>query len=61
MTSKEWNDRFPVGQAVSLTEDYGSITATQTKSIAWDLGHGEAVVKVDGKRGGYSLSRIKAR
>ena len=43
------------GQAVALKEDDGSITHTQTRSIAWELGHGEAVIQVDGKRGGYHL------
>ena len=61
MKSKEWNDKYTVGQPVYLTEDGGSTTATQTRSIAWDLGHGQSVVQVDGKRGGYSLDRIKAR
>ncbi len=61
MTATEWNEKYPVGQPVSLTEDDGSLTHTQTKSEAWELGHGEPVVRVDGKSGGYLLSRIKAR
>lgn len=56
-----WNNSYPVGQAIELTEDDGSLTHTQTRSEAWELGSGESVVMVDGKRGGYSLSRIKAR
>ena len=46
---------------VYLVEDDGSVTVTKTRSIAWDLGCGEPVVKVDGKRGGYLLSRITVR
>ncbi len=61
MKAQEWNNIYSVGQSICLTEDDGSITATQTKSQAWELGHGQAVIKVDGKRGGYSLDRIKAR
>jgi hypothetical protein len=61
VTAQEWNDRYPVGQPVYLTEDNSSITATQTRSVAWELGHGEPVVKVTGKSGGYQLSRIRAR
>lgn len=61
MTAEQWNDTYPAGQPVELTEDDGSITHTQTRSIAWELGHGEPVVKVDGKTGGYLLERIKAR
>ena len=61
MTSEEWNSTYGVGQSVYVTEDDGSLTATQTRSDAWDLGSGEPVIKVTGKTGGYSLKRIKAR
>lgn len=61
MTSQEWNRLHPVGIGVYLVEDDGSVTVTKTRSIAWDLGCGEPVVKVDGKRGGYLLSRITVR
>ena len=61
MTAKEWNNQYPVGQPVALTEDDGSLTFTQTRSIAWELGHGAPVVKVDGRVGGYDLNRIRAR
>lgn len=61
MNAKEWNDRYPVGQPVALTEDDGSITYTQTRSIAWNLDHGTPVVRVDGKTGGYLLERITPR
>lgn len=60
MTAKEWNRRYGLGQSVNLTEDDGSITVTHTISEAWVLGHGQPVIKVDGKRGGYSLDRIEA-
>ena len=56
-----WNDTHPIGQPIALTEDDGSLTYTQTRSHAWLLGSGVPVVKVDGKTGGYLLSRIKAR
>ncbi len=42
-----------------LTEDDGSQTETRTRSIAWELGHGQAVVKVEGKSGGWILERIR--
>lgn len=61
MNAKEWNDTYPVGQSVFVKEDDGSITVTQTRSIAWDLGHGQPVIQIEGKRGGYSLERITAR
>ena len=61
MTAKEWNDKYPIYQPVHLTEDDGSITETQARSVAWELGSGSFVIMVDGKRGGYSLDRIHAR
>ena len=56
-----WNDTYPVGQPIALTEDDGSLTYTQTRSYAWMLGDGEAVVKVTGRTVGHLLSRIKTR
>ncbi len=61
MSSREWNDTYPVGQPIALTEDDGSLTYTQTRSAAWKLGDGVIVVLVSGKSGGYALNRIKAR
>lgn len=61
MKSEEWNRTYPAVQPVYLTEDDGSITATQTRSRAWELGSGETVVLITGRSGGYSLSRIEAR
>lgn len=56
---KLWNEMNPVGSPCVLTEDDGSQTETHTRSIAWELGHGQAVVKVDGKSGGWMLERIR--
>ena len=61
VSAQDWNDKYPAVQPVYLTEDDGSITATQTRSVAWEIGGGTPVVMVDGKRGGYLLSRIKPR
>ena len=61
MKAKEWNNKYPTNQSIYLTEDDGSTTATQTRSLAWELGSGQSVVKVTGKTGGYSLDRIEAR
>ena len=60
MTAQEWNDTYPTNQSIYLVEDDGSVTATQTRSIAWEL-CGSTVVSVDGKAGGYLLERITAR
>ena len=61
MTAKEWNEQYPLYQDIELTEDDGSITRTQTRSQAWNLGHGAPVILVNGKAGGYDLGRIKAK
>jgi len=61
MTAQEWNDKFARDQPVELVEDDGSITYTQTRSKAWNVGSGSAIVKVVGKTGGYLLERITAR
>lgn len=61
MTAEQWNNTYPSGQPVYLTEDDGSLTATQTRSNAWELGSKEAVVMITGRTGGYSLKRIEAR
>lgn len=60
-TSETWNDNYPVGTEVILTNDFGEDIETQTRSIAWDLGHGEPVVSVKGKSGGYALERIRVK
>jgi hypothetical protein len=58
----KWNDTYPVGQSVYLTEDDGSITATQTKSHAIQIAKDKpAVVKVTSRDTVYLLSRIQAR
>ncbi len=61
MTAEKWNYTYGVGQPISLIEDDGSLTFTQTRSEAWELGDGTPVIKVTGRTGGYSLKRIAAR
>jgi hypothetical protein len=55
-----WNTAYPVGVAVDLREDSGSVTRTTTRSAAWVMGDHSAVVMVEGKSGGYDLTRITA-
>lgn len=55
----EWNDWFPPGTECLLLGNYGEAIKTKTRSIAWLLGHGQPVVKVEGKSGGWELDRIK--
>lgn len=47
----------PVGTAVVLIKDDGRAFLTKTRSIAWELGGGHLVVKVEGVTGGYLASR----
>lgn len=54
-----WNSMHPVGSPCDLILDDGSMLRTKTRSIAWELGHGQAVVKVEGKSGGWLLERVR--
>ncbi|WP_326700242.1 hypothetical protein OG909_24920 [Streptomyces sp. NBC_01754] len=51
MTADEWNARYPV------TRDDEALT-TVTRSRAWTLGHGAAVVSVEGYSGGIRLTHV---
>jgi len=53
-----WNYQHPVGTPVIVIQDDGSQVVSRTSSIAWLLGHGEAVVSYEGKSGGYQLWRV---
>jgi len=53
-----WNEHTPEGTAVELIDDLGKRIRTCTRSIAWTLGDGTPVVMVEGRTGGYSLSRL---
>lgn len=54
----EWNEIFPVGSPCWVRHDDGSEHTHHTRSPAWLLGSGHAVVKVDGFSGGYDLDRV---
>lgn len=56
----EWNAAHPVGTRVGLTLDDGTSITTSTRSEAWCLGDGTAVILVNGKTGGWLLSRVFA-
>lgn len=59
ISAAAWNARFPVGTPVVYSptldcpdkEKWGSLT----RSEAWELGHGEPVVMIEGKSGGKAL------
>lgn len=59
-TADEWNARYPVGTPVTAypgSRDDAPLTTT-TRTPAWTLGHGAAVVSVDGYSGGICLTHI---
>ena len=58
---QEWNELYPAGTEVFLTNDDGELERTKTRSRAWLLGSGTPVVSVEGRAGGYLLERIKPR
>jgi hypothetical protein len=54
-----WNASYPPGTDVILTDDLQEEHKTKTRSPAWLLGHGDPVVSVEGRTGGYLLYRIR--
>lgn len=59
MTAEEWNAKYEPGIRVLVKEDDGSLLQSRTRSFAWTLGSGQPVVLLDGRAGGYDLSRVK--
>ena len=55
----EWNRKYPVGTPVELRMDDGSVVETQTRSEAWLLTCGVALVNMLGKSGGWNLDRVR--
>jgi hypothetical protein len=61
LTAEWWNTRHAVGTHVCVTLDDGKLWETRTRSQAWNLGHGQPVVMLEGKSGGYDLKRVACR
>lgn len=57
---KVWNERHPVGTAVKVLRDDGSVMPTKTRSKATLLGGHSAVIWLEGISGCYSLGRVEA-
>ena len=53
-----WNERYPVGQAVTVRRDNGATITTKTRSPAELLSGHSAVVWLDGISGCYLLNRV---
>lgn len=59
-TAAEWNQRYPIGTRVNAypgSRD-GRVLATMTRSTAWTLPGGQAVVLVEGHAGGIALTHV---
>lgn len=62
MTADEWNEKHPPGTAVRYYPVRGHVVLsedTETRSEAWELGHGAPVVKVRGRTGGVLLDHLQ--
>lgn len=61
MNADEWNAKYPPGTHVKYTpvlgEEMGAVTS-RTRSEAWTLGHGDAVVAIEGRAGGVLLEAL---
>jgi hypothetical protein len=55
----EWNAACPVGTAVTVTRDNGTVEHTRTRSVAWQLPSGSPLVLLEGIAGGYLLTRVQ--
>lgn len=58
--AKEWNEKHPVGTVVDVTKDDRTVVRTKTTRGATVLGGHTAVAWLEGFRGCYDLSRVKA-
>lgn len=59
---ERFNREVPVGAKVifwSLRKPWREPVRTRTRSKAWALGHGDGVVKVEGKCGGVAISHVE--
>lgn len=54
MKAKDFNDMYPVGSRFKYYPLAGSsaFETTRTRSEAWELEHGESIVKINGRTGG---------
>lgn len=63
-TANSWNATWPEGTSVIYypvlppRDDIPPVT-TKTRSLAWELGDGTPVVKIEGRSGGVALSHLK--
>lgn len=58
-TAAEWNERHKPGIGVTVKLDDGKLWHTKTRSEAWELGHRQGVILLEGRSGGYDLDRVR--
>lgn len=58
ISAEKWNAKHRPGIGVLVKLDNGTLWHTKTRSEAWELGHGQPVIMLEGKAGGYDLQRI---
>lgn len=62
MKAVEFNGEYPIGSPFvyfPINNDTTVFLPTRTTSQAWNLGHGQPVVKVEGKSGGVCLAHLQ--
>ena len=61
MTADRFNTENPIGTPVRYfpIKGVGESIVTKTRSEAWALGHGEVVVKIEGRAGGVCISHLE--
>ncbi|EMF8441104.1 TPA: hypothetical protein ACOEEB_003664 [Enterobacter asburiae] len=61
MTAKAFNQRFPVGSRFwyHLVPGMSERETVITRSTAWHMRNGRLVVRVEGKIGGISVSKME--
>ncbi|HAF1675206.1 TPA: hypothetical protein G8K91_000341 [Salmonella enterica] len=61
LSAKRFNERFPVGSRFVYhpTPGMPERESVTTRSAAWHMRNGRLVVRVEGKIGGVSVSRLE--
>jgi hypothetical protein len=59
--ASKFNQRFSVGDPISLELDDGTREDSHLASAAWVIGGHSVIAKVEGRAGGWLVSRIHPR
>lgn len=63
MTAALFNERYPVGTKVRYfpVSNESGFVESKTRTPAWELGHGAAVVSIEGRSGGVLVQALKVQ